>query len=246
MRRVTRHCSERLSRLPGMSSEITTNLAAWVRDYAYALRWQVAALVRRPDPHTYRQPHPDRLVVVLLPGIYETWSFMSPVADVLREHGYDVRAVVDMGYNGGSIEDMANRVDGYIRREGIGRCVLVAHSKGGLIGKLLLARHNAAGVIRGLVALNTPFGGSSLARLLPLPAIRVFLPHSPELAELAASRHVDQDIVSIYGRFDPHIPGGSHLEGAHNVQLATHGHFLPLGDARVHEAVVDGIRLLTR
>lgn len=229
-----------------MFAEAGTNLDAWVRDYAYALRWQIAALVSRPDPHSYRQHDPDKLVVVLLPGIYETWAFMRPVADVLREHDYDVRAVVDMGYNGGSIEDMANLVDGYIRREGIGRCVLVAHSKGGLIGKLLLARHNAAGVIQGLVALNTPFEGSPLARLLPLPALRVFLPHSPELAELTASRHVDQDIVSIYGRFDPHIPGGSYLEGAHNVQLGTRGHFLPLGDARVHEAVLDGIWLFTR
>lgn len=246
MRRVNTPSTGGLGRLPGTVSEIGTNLVAWVRDYAYALRWQVAALVRRPDPHAYRRPGPDRLVVVLLPGIYETWSFMRPVADVLREHGYDVRAVVDMGYNGGTIEDMANLVDGYIRREGIGRCVLVAHSKGGLIGKLLLARHNRAGVIQGLVALNTPFGGSPLARLLPLPAIRVFLPHSPELAELAASRHVDQDIVSIYGRFDPHIPGGSHLEGAHNVQLGTRGHFLPLGDARVHEAILDGVRSLRR
>lgn len=236
----------RLSRLTGMLAEAGTNLDAWARDYTYALRWQIAALVRQPDPQSYRQSDPDKPVIVLLPGIYETWSFMRPVADVLREQSYDVRAVVDLGYNGGSIEDMASLVDGYIHREGIRRCVLVAHSKGGLIGKLLLSRHNAAGAIQGLVAVNTPFEGSSLARLLPLPALRVFLPHSPELAELTASRHVDQDIVSIYGRFDPHIPGGSHLEGAHNVQLGTRGHFLPLGDARVHEAILDGIRLLTR
>lgn len=83
-------------------------------------------------------------------------------------------------------------------------------------------------------------------RLLPLPALRVFLPHSPELAELTVSRHADQDIASIYGRFDPHIPSGSHLEGAHRVQLGTRGHTLPLGDARVHKAILDGTRLLTR
>lgn len=231
------------ARLP---AEVVTNLGAWVRDYAYALRWQVAALVTRPDPQAYRRPDPDAPVVVLLPGIYETWAFLRPVADLLREQGCDVRAVVELGYNGGTLEDMADLVDGYLRRERIGRCVLVAHSKGGLIGKLLLARHHQDGLIQGLVAVNTPFQGSWLARLLPLPALRVFLPRSPELAELAASRHVDRDIVSIYGRFDPHIPGGSRLEGAHNVQLPTRGHFLPLGDARVHAAILDGIRQLTR
>lgn len=245
-RRRDRPSPARPGRLLAMARELGINLRAWAQDYAYALRWQADALVRRPDPRPYRRPGPGRLVVVLLPGIYETWAFMRPVADLLREHGCDVRAVVELGYNGGSLEDMADLVDGYLRREGIARCVLVAHSKGGLIGKLLLARHNSAGVIRGLVAVNTPFQGSWLARLLPLPALRVFLPRSPELAELTASRHVDQHIVSIHGRFDPHIPGGSHLEGAHNVQLATRGHFLPLGDPRVHAAILDGIRLLTR
>jgi triacylglycerol lipase len=234
------------SLLPERLSEAGTNLTSWVRDYGYALRWQANGLVRPPDPQQYRMPNPEKPAVVLLPGIYETWAFMLPVADLLRAHGYDVRAVVELGYNGGTIEDMTNLVQHHIREEGIGRCVLVAHSKGGLIGKLMLARHNEPGLINGLVALNTPFEGSPLARLLPLPAIRTFLPRSPELTELGGNHHVHQEIVSIYGRFDPHIPGGSHLPGAHNVRLETRGHFLPLGDARVHEAILDGIRLLTR
>ena len=124
--------------------------------------------------------------------------------------------------------------------------MLVAHSKGGLIGKHLLAHHNKGTVIQGLVAVNTPFTGSELARLLPLPTIRVFLPHSPELTALTTRREVNQHIVSVYGLFDPHIPGGSHLEGARNVQLGTRGHFLPLSDPRVHAAILEGIGTLTR
>jgi triacylglycerol lipase len=232
--------------LPGVLAETGANLGVWARDYAYALRWQGSGVLRRHDPHAYRRPDPDKPAVVLLPGIYERWTFLLPVADALRTHGYDVHAVVDLGYNGGTIEEMAHRVDRHIRREGVERCVLVAHSKGGLIGKRLLAHHNQATVIQGVVAVNTPFTGSTLARLLPLPALRVFLPHSPELAALSSSRHVNRDIVSIYGRFDPHIPGGSSLEGAHNVQLDTRGHFLPLSDPRVHEAILDGIRTLAR
>jgi pimeloyl-ACP methyl ester carboxylesterase len=227
-------------------AESRANLGAWIRDYAYALRWQAAGVLRRPDPHAYRRPDSEKPAIVLLPGIYETWAFLRPVADVLRDHGYDVHAVTDLGYNGGSIQDMAGVVDRYIRAERLGRCVLVAHSKGGLIGKHLLAHHNQATAIQGLVAVNTPFTGSALARLLPLPAIRMFLPHSPELVALRSSHHVDQDIVSIYGRFDPHIPGGSHLQGAHNMPLDTRGHFQPLSDPRVHEAILNGIRTLTR
>ncbi|NUL48256.1 alpha/beta hydrolase [Cellulosimicrobium funkei] len=225
--------------------EIRVNLGAWIHDYAYALRWQAAGLHRR-DPRDYRRPDPGGPAVVLIPGIYERWTFMLPVAEALRDQGYDVHAVTDLRLNGGTIEEMARLVDGYLRRTGIGRCVLVAHSKGGLVGKLVLARHNASGAVRGMVAVNTPFTGSWLARLLPLPALRVFLPNSPELAELASWREVDQRIVSVYGRFDPHIPGGGHLDGAHNVQLETRGHFRPLGDARVHEAILAGIRRLMR
>lgn len=235
-----------LRRAPGALSEMGTNLSAWVRDYLYAVRRQAVGVVRRPDPQVYRRPDSDEPTLVLLPGVYETWAFMLPLAGVLRDHGYDVRAVVDLGYNGGTLEDMADLVHGYLSREGVKRCVLVAHSKGGLIGKLLLIRHNDDGAIEGLVTLNTPFAGSALARLLPLPALRIFLPRSPELAELGASRQVNKNIVSVYGQFDPHIPGGSHLEGAHNVQLETRGHFLPLSSDRVHQAFLDGIRRLTR
>ncbi len=233
-------------RLTAGAAETGSNLAAWARDYAYALRWQAAGLLRRPDPLGYRRGAPDRPAVVLIPGIYESWTFLLPVAELLRGHGYGVHVVEDLKYNTGTIEEMARLVDRHIRDEGIERCVLVAHSKGGLIGKRLLSHHNDATAIQGLVAINTPFTGSKLAYLLPLPAIRVFLPHSPELTELTSSRHVDQHIVSIYGRFDPHIPGGSRLEGARNVQLETRGHFLPLSDPRVHEAVVDGVRTLSR
>ncbi|MUN61821.1 alpha/beta hydrolase [Kocuria sediminis] len=233
--------------IPRRLTEAGANLAAWAQDYAYALRWQAAGVLGRWDPAHYRAPaDPDRTPVVLIPGIYESWTFLLPVAGLLREHGHDVHVVEDLKFNTGTIEEMAELVAAHLRTAGVERCVLVAHSKGGLIGKHLLAHHNRDGGIHGLVAVNTPFSGSELARLLPLSTIRVFLPHSPELTALTTQQAVNRDIVSIYGRFDPHIPGGSRLEGAHNVQLETRGHFLPLNDPRVHRAILEGIRTLTR
>ena len=232
--------------LAGALTEAPAKLGAWGCDYVYALRWQVVGALGRHDPDAYRQPGAGRPAVVLLPGIYESWTFLLPVADLLRDHGYDVHPVVDLGHNSGTIADMAHLVDRYIRAEGITSCVLVAHSKGGLIGKHLLARHNETGTIQGLVGVNTPFAGSALARLLPLPSLRLFLPHSSELGVLNSSSHVNKDIVSIFSRFDPHIPGGSFLEGAHNRQLQTRGHFRPLSDPGVHAAILEGIRTLTR
>ncbi|GEO94137.1 hypothetical protein KTU01_02600 [Kocuria turfanensis] len=243
----TRPPSGRPGVIPRRLTEAGANIAAWAQDYAYALRWQAAGVLGRWDPAHYRAPaDPDRSPVVLIPGIYESWTFLLPVAGLLREHGHDVHVVEDLKFNTGTIEEMAELVDAHLRTAGVERCVLVAHSKGGLIGKHLLAHHNRDAGIHGLVAVNTPFSGSQLARLLPLSTIRVFLPHSPELTALTTQQAVNRDIVSIYGRFDPHIPGGSRLEGAHNVQLETRGHFLPLNDPRVHRAILDGIRALTR
>ncbi len=243
----TRPPSGRPGVIARRAAEAGANLAAWAQDYAYAVRWQAAGVLGRWDPAHYRAPaDPDRTPVVLIPGIYESWTFLLPVAGLLREHGHDVHVVEDLKFNTGTIEEMAGLVAAHLRAAGVERCVLVAHSKGGLIGKHLLAHHNQDAGIHGLVAVNTPFSGSELARLLPLSTIRVFLPHSPELTALTTQEAVNRDIVSIYGRFDPHIPGGSHLEGARNVQLGTRGHFLPLNDPRVHRAILDVIRTLTR
>lgn len=76
-----------------------------------------------------------------------------------------MHAVTDLRYNRGTIEEMVELVDRYLHMERVGRYVLVAHSKGGLVGKLLLSHHNEDRTIHGLVAVNTPFAGSPLDRV---------------------------------------------------------------------------------
>jgi pimeloyl-ACP methyl ester carboxylesterase len=49
---------------------------------------------------------------------------------------------------------------------------------------------------------------------------------------------VNSRITSIWGAFDPHIPGGSRLEGANNVVLRTSGHFRILRQPELISAVV--------
>jgi alpha-beta hydrolase superfamily lysophospholipase len=167
---------------------------------------------------------------------------MRPLAEYLYKEGYDVRVIEALKYNRGSIEDMAQIVDDYLHRMNIKNSILIAHSKGGLIGKYLLSTSNKEGRIKGLVAINTPFLGSKYAYFLPLKAMRIFLPDSPFLVSLALNQKVNKRIVSIYGVFDPHIPKGSYLKGARNVQLRTHGHFRILGKRIVHDAVREAIR----
>lgn len=214
---------------------------AWVLDYAYIGFWQVKGVLFRVDPARYRIPDqsspPGKPPVLLIPGIYETWQFMQPVAAHLHRAGHPIHVVQKLGYNRGTVEAMAQLAASYVEEHGLTDVVVVAHSKGGLIGKFLLASSTTRSRISHLVAVNTPFSGSVYAELFLLPSIRAFSPRNPALRELQAASEVNAHITSIYGRFDPHIPGGSFLSGARNVQLEVMGHFRPIGDARVLEEI---------
>lgn len=214
----------------------------WVLDYLYVARVLLLSPFRRTPPEHYLHDSGDKPAIILIPGIYESWYFMKSIADALAIAGYAVHVVDGLGYNRGTVEDMAVVISEYIHRHGLADCIIVAHSKGGLIGKQVLMHHNEHGPIKGLVALNTPFSGSPYARLVPLNSVRVFVPGSDTLARLGQDQAANQKITSIYGRFDPHIPGGSFLEGARNVQLSTYGHFRILNDRRIQKAVVEAVR----
>jgi triacylglycerol lipase len=220
------------------------NLYFWIVDYIYVGYWQVRDLLSKWDPKGYEIKHENdsRPSIVLIPGVYESWKFMRPLAKLLYEEGYDVRVIEELKYNKGSVEDMARIIDDFLHRMDIKKSILIAHSKGGLIGKYLLSNHNKEGYIKGLIGINVPFAGSKYAYLLPLKTVRVFLPDSPLLTSLALNEKVNRQIVSIYGIFDPHIPVGSYLKGARNIQLRTHGHFRILGKRTVHDAVIEAVR----
>lgn len=223
------------------------NLAAWARDYVYAVRWQAAGVLGRWRPAHYRGPgEPGRTPVVLIPGIYESWTFMLPVAGLLREHGHDVHVVEDLRFNTGTIEDMAALVDEHIRREGIERCVLVAHSKGGLIGKQALLDDATRERVRRLVAVNSPYAGSRYAALFLLPTVRMFAPRGQVITDLQRQQAVNATITSLYSVFDPHIPETSWLGGAENVVLRTIGHFRPVGSAETLGIIDDVLRRVAR
>ncbi|MBF4993975.1 alpha/beta hydrolase [Arthrobacter gandavensis] len=214
--------------------------AAWAADYAYVARWQVQGFLRRQDPSGYVHPDPGagrRGAIVLIPGVYEDWQLLRPLAEALAARGHPVHAVKTLGYNRGRIDEMARRVEHYLAAEDLDGAVIVAHSKGGLIGKHVLL--GAEGHrIRRMVAVNAPFSGSPYARYFLVPSIRAFSPRNELLRGLQASREANARITSIYAAFDPHIPGGSRLDGARNLQLESMGHFRPLGDAELHQLVV--------
>jgi hypothetical protein len=216
---------------------------AWLLDYGYAACWQARAVLRPGSEQALLDgADPRAAPVLLIPGIWETWRFLLPVAEQLHRAGHPVHAVSGIGYNRGTVAQMSAVVSGHLAEADLHGVILLAHSKGGLIGKHVMSASPESARVARMIAVNTPFSGSVYARFAPIRSLRIFSPRDAGLLKLAANLEVNQRIASIYSVFDPHIPGGSHLEGATNIRLGTMGHFRILGDQRLFRAVAQYLR----
>ena len=204
-------------------------------DYAFALKLWMRSLVNARDDSQYLGG--DLAPVVLLPGVYETWTFLRPLAARIHSLGHPVHVVRQLGRNTRSVPAAAAIAQRYLDAHDLRHVVLVAHSKGGLIGKHMMLLDDATGRIDRLVAIATPFGGTRYARYMLDPSLRAFRPAEKTVAMLTANAAANARIVSIYGDDDTHIPEGCELPGATNLEFAVSGHFRVLADARVLAAV---------
>ncbi|MGZ0067776.1 esterase/lipase family protein [Microbacterium arborescens] len=212
------------------------NAAWWIADYAYAVVWQVRAFFSRTDPGDFGSG--EGRPIVVLPGVYETWRFLQPLITELHDRGHPVHVITALGRNRWPVPRAAGHVAEYLRQHDLDDVVIVAHSKGGLVGKQVMADAAVGSRVRGMVAVASPFAGSVYGRLMLVPTLRAFSPSAPGILALAREAAPNAHIVSVYGEFDPHIPGGSELEGARNVRLDTGGHFRILAHPRVIAEVV--------
>jgi pimeloyl-ACP methyl ester carboxylesterase len=187
----------------------------WFLDYIYAVVWQVRAAISRTNPVTFQSG--SLAPVVVIPGVYETWHFLRPVITALHDTGHPVHVVTALQHNRRPVADAAHLVADYIERANLTDAVIVAHSKGGLIGKYIMNLLDDNARIRGMVAISTPFGGSRYARYMVVPSLRAFAAADPGIVSLGADVRNNARIVSIFGIFDPHIPEGSALVGARNI-----------------------------
>lgn len=170
--------------------------------------------------------------IVVLAGVYETWRFLEPLVVALHDRGHPVYVVDALRRNRFPVVDEAQQITAFLRERDLSGVILVAHSKGGLAGKLAMTA-SEGWRIRSMLAVATPFGGSRYARRMPGRVLRAFAPDDPSIVALAREIDVNARIVSVYAAFDPHIPEGSELPGAKNVVLDTGGHFRILAHPRV-------------
>ena len=213
-------------------NDLARNLGWWVRDYAYAVVGQGRAFFGRTDPAIFHDG--PGVPIVVIPGVYETWRFLEPIVTALHGRGHPVHVVDPLRSNLQPVPKGAAQVIDYVVEHDLHDVVLVAHSKGGLIGKHVMAFGAASGRVRGMVAVAAPFGGSAYARYFAVSrSLRIFSPRDATILLLDRETAVNARIVSLYGRLDPHIPGGSALAGAKNIELDTGGHFRILAHPRI-------------
>ncbi len=212
---------------------------AIVSDFPNAMRFRARSARAWPVPAHYARGH--KRPVLIAPGVYETWHYLRLVADALNEAGHPVFTVPALGFNHRPIPQSAEIVWRRILELDLHDVAIVAHSKGGLIGKHVLAHDDVEGRVDRVVAIATPFAGSRMAYYVVGKAVREFRPDNPVISRLLTVEDVDSRIVSIAPRWDPHIPDGSTVPGGRNVTLPVVGHFRILLDPRLPQVVVDEV-----
>lgn len=221
-----------------------------IRDWtvAWAAYWRV--LTDRTQPASLQRPHHTpgcEVPLVLLPGVLEQWRFDLPIVQAMAAFGHPVHVLPQLGWNTRSLVESAQIVVRYLYARDLRGCVLIAHSKGGLIGKQVLLHPGLDGRALGLVALATPFHGSSS---VPAWAVRTNLGElrafTEEVARLESQTDVNARIVSLSPAWDQLVPEGSFLPGARNRALGIGGHFTPMVDPDIHSLMHDAVHELVR
>ncbi|HEX4442286.1 MAG TPA: alpha/beta hydrolase [Galbitalea sp.] len=227
---------------PRPATAFGRQVSARVVDYAWAYQLRLKRIGSHADPLALRTGMGRP--ILLLPGVYETWHFLDGIGRHLNQLGHPVHVVPAFGANVRPIAEMARLAGDYLVEQNLTNVAIVGHSKGGLIGKTVMLTDVGEARIASMVAINSPFGGSDYAHLVPLPTLREFVPTHETILSLTRSAEVNSRITSIFSVWDPIIPNGSLLDGATNIRLPVTGHFRILDRPELLETVARAVTAL--
>ena len=212
----------------------------WINDYYYGATTLFHTLFFWYIPKKYRAENLKNSPVIIIPGLLNRWNIFRKIIKPLILQGHPVYEVKGLGRNIVKIAEGAKLVRKVIDENNLDNVVLIAHSKGGLEGKYVLAFLNQDNRIRKLVAVASPFAGSVLAKKFPMFIHKEILPGSDTLNELALCTEVNNKIVYIYPLWDNVvIPLESCiLEGDKNLQVDVYGHQKIVFDGRTENIIL--------
>ncbi len=226
----------------------------------------------KPPEHYLGYIVAGKVPVILIPGILGKWSFMKHLGDQISLKGHPVYIVPGLRYNVFSIPSSARKLRAVIvhifpkighflprvsegarnireivMKENIKGAVLVAHSKGGLVGKYYLLHYNNDHRVIGMVAIASPFAGSAMAKLIPHKSFKELREDSRVIRDLEKHEEANKDIISIIPEYDNHVwsSRGSYLPGAQNVIVSVKGHHKVIFDKNVEKEVTRSVEKIT-
>lgn len=223
-------------------------IGSWITDNAHLLNnFTVMYLRRTPPKHYLDYTKEGKVPVIVLPGIFGRWAFLKPLADYISLLGHPVYVVPKLGNNVKDIPTSAQLVREVIVENNLTHAIIVAHSKGGLVAKYMLAHDNTDNRATGLVAVATPFSGSSLGNQFSYYPAHELATDSNIILSLQTYSQINERIISIIPQYDNYVwhERGSFLAGAKdNIYVPNHGHTQLLRDKNVWAVIVRSIDAL--
>ncbi|MBI2103477.1 hypothetical protein HYT59_00565 [Candidatus Woesebacteria bacterium] len=216
----------------------------WIIDYVYLLRGGTHSFIyHRPPKHYLGHIVEGKYPIILIPGLMGKWNNLAKIANRISLLGHPVYIVPKLGMNTADIPTSSKIVREVIDQNNLDNTLLLAYSKGGLIGKYLLAHFNKDKRVKKLISIATPYHGVGPVKYIPIKHYKELATSSEIITDLSQHNEVNDKIVSIYPIFDNHIwpQSSAHLEGATNIRVDVSGHHKVLYSKEVEKKILEQV-----
>ena len=210
----------------------------FTKDYALIVQRHFQSLIyNNPPTHWKIGTKGD---VVVIPGYMEKWVFLRTLAEFLNKLGYRVHILRSLEETMHSIEDSAQIVTAYIAQKQLHRVILLSHSQGGLVAKLILDNPKSVDAIDTSISIAIPYGGTVWGYLYYF-GLKDLRPDSDMIRRMKSNSAVHNKVLNIFPKYDNHVIPHNNLilEGAKNICLDVTGHTNILESPLTRHAIVE-------
>lgn len=215
-------------------------------DYYYALKgFSMMYMYKNPPSHYLDNANKEKKSVIILQGYLNRWGFMKNLADEVSRSGYPVYVFPELKNNLDNVSAASEFIYEEIIKRNIEDIIIVGHSKGGLIGKYILTYLDKKERIRGVIAVATPFNGTTAAEYFKSFKTNEFQIDSKLIKELGLNTKYNNKIISISALYDNVVrhEKKARLDGAFkNIEVKASGHHKIIFDKKVKELIIDSIK----